>query len=145
MVYRYLRSIWPSQVVHCLWLFIGASTLQAQDVNQVAGKLITLNTNGAWSWYMDERVIVDTVGQKILASSVADASGTDGTARNGDIDVVAFDLASGTMQHFVLHEKLQADDHNAAALLVRPDGRYLATSSHDNTILVWDVSALLKK
>jgi hypothetical protein len=82
---------------------------------------------------MDERVVVDTSGGKILASSVADASGTDGAARNGDVDVVAYDLASGEIQHFVLHDNLQADDHNAAALLVRPDGRYLAIYTKHNS------------
>src|SRR5207247_8788550 len=28
-------------------------------VNYVAGPLIELNDNGAWSWFMDERAIVD--------------------------------------------------------------------------------------
>jgi hypothetical protein len=82
---------------------------------------------------MDERIVIDGDGRKILASSVADASGTGGAARNGDVDVAAYDLASGKIQHFVLHDNLQADDHNAAALLVRPDGRYLAVYTNRNS------------
>ncbi len=31
--------------------------------NYVAGKLIQLNDNGAWSWFMDRRVIVDNANQ----------------------------------------------------------------------------------
>jgi hypothetical protein len=105
----------------------------AQEINQTAGELFTLNTNGAWSWYMDERVIVDPTNGRILASSVADASGTGSTARDGDIDVASRDIATGQTQQFVLHDNLQADDHNGAALLVRPDGRYLAAYTKHNS------------
>ena len=35
--------------------------------NCVAGKLIQLNDNGAWSWFMDPRVIVDN-GKLIVGS-----------------------------------------------------------------------------
>jgi len=35
--------------------------------NYVAGKLIQLNDNGAWSWFMDERAIVDD-GKLIVGS-----------------------------------------------------------------------------
>jgi hypothetical protein len=82
---------------------------------------------------MDERVVVDTASGKIIASSVADASGIDGASRDGDIDVVSYELGSGKRQHFVLHDRLQADDHNAAALLVRPDGHYLAVYTKHNS------------
>lgn len=104
-----------------------------EEINQVAGQMVTLNSNGAWSWYMDERVIVDHVAGKLLASSVADASGTGGAARNGDIDIVSHDLTSKATQLFVLHDNLQADDHNGAAILVRPDGRYLAAYTRHNS------------
>lgn len=103
------------------------------EVNKVAGQLFTINTNGAWSWYMDERVIVDQDTGTILASSVADNLGTDGNSRNGDIDVATFNLATNESQNFVLHDNLQADDHNGAALLIRPDGRYLAAYTKHNS------------
>lgn len=98
----------------------------AAESNQVAGKLITFNANGGWCWYQDERVVVDTAAGKLLLSSISDASGTDGAQRNGDVDVVCHDFASGQADRFVLHTGLGDDDHNVAALLVRPDGRYLA-------------------
>jgi hypothetical protein len=85
-----------------------------------------LNDNGAWSWFEDERAIVDTVAGKIVVSSVADGSGTGGAARNGDVEVAALDLASNMVTRFTLSDALQADDHNSAALWRRPDGRYLA-------------------
>jgi hypothetical protein len=114
-------------------VLVCADTASAQEMNQIAGEMFTLNTNGAWSWYMDERVIVDPTNGRILASSVADASGTGAAARDGDIDVVSRDIATGQTQEFVLHDTLQADDHNGAALLIRPDGRYLAAYTKHNS------------
>jgi len=95
--------------------------VQGQDV--VNGTLVQFNENGAWSWFEDERAIV-TDG-KVLVSSIGDAAGTGGTARDGNVDLVTFDLSSRRASRFLLSD-IQADDHNTAGLLVRPDGRYLA-------------------
>lgn len=106
-----------------------AAAADARAVNDVAGSLIVFNDNGAWSWFQDERAIVDPVGGKILVSSVASASGAGGASRDGDVDVVSYDPTSGARQRFTLSEALKADDHNSAALLILPDGRYLASYS----------------
>ena len=58
--------------------------------NDVAGSLITIDNNGGWSWFEDERAIVDlTAGTagKLIVSSVANSAGTGGAARSGDIEV----------------------------------------------------------
>ena len=91
--------------------------------------VIILNDNGAWSWFEDERAVVDGPRGLLLVSSVASAGGTDGAARQGNVEVVAYDMASGSTRRSVLHRNLQADDHNSAALYVRPDGRYVAMYS----------------
>ena len=39
----------------------------AADPNYVKGKLIELNDNGGWSWFMDERTIEDE-GQLLVGS-----------------------------------------------------------------------------
>ena len=98
----------------------------ARAVNDVAGTLIQFNDNGAWSWFEDERAIVDVAAGKILVSSVATNAGTGGAARNGDVEVAALDLVTKNVTRFTLNDALQADDHNSAALWIRPDGRYLA-------------------
>lgn len=98
----------------------------ARAVNDVAGDLIQFNDNGAWSWFQDERAIVDVAAGKILVSSVASSAGAGGAARNGDVEVASLDLSSGEVSRFTLSDALQADDHNSAALWTRPDGRYLA-------------------
>lgn len=119
-------------VVVCLCALLGHRHTDAKD--DVVGSLKLLNDNGAWSWFEDERIIIDPTHGKLLFSSVADASGTSGGARNGDIDIVSLDLQSDQVERFVLDPSLQADDHNAAALLIRPDGRYLAVwNTHGST------------
>jgi hypothetical protein len=110
---------------------LSASLLAAPSwaANDVAGNMILINDNGAWSWFEDERAIVDlTAGTagKLLVSSVGSAAGTGGAPRNGDIDVATVDLASSAVTRFTLHESLEADDHDSAALWRRSDGRYLA-------------------
>jgi hypothetical protein len=122
-------------------------------VNDVAGPLITFNDNGAWSWFEDERVIVDTAAGaagKIIVSSVAYVDDGNGEActlssRDCDVEVVSYDIATKTVSSpFTLSDGLQADDHDSAGLLKLPDGRYLASySKHSNDRLVrWRVSAV---
>jgi hypothetical protein len=112
-------------------LFVAAisSAAPSRAANEVAGELIVFNDNGAWSWFESERVIFDSERQKILLSSVANAQGREGQGRAGDIDVVSYDLATGAKQRFTLSNNLEEDDHDSAALLKLPDGRYLASYS----------------
>lgn len=95
----------------------------------VSGELITFNDNGGWSWFESERVVFDKAHDKIVLSSVANAAGAGGAARHGDVEVVSYDLGSHAPQKFTLSKQLEADDHDSAALLVLPDGRYLASYS----------------
>jgi hypothetical protein len=113
-----------------VWICI-TSTCAA--TNDVAGELIVFNDNGAWSWFEDERAIVDLSAGKILVSSVANGSGSGGSARNGDVEVAALYVGSGAVSRFTLSDNLQADDHNSAALWIRPDGRYLAVYARHST------------
>ena len=100
--------------------------------DDVAGDLILFNDNGAWSWFQDPRVIVDKNAGKILVGSTADSQGTGGGARDGDVDVVEYDLATKTSSRFVLGATDRADDHNVPSFYIRSDGRYLAAwSAHD--------------
>jgi SAM-dependent methyltransferase len=109
------------------WILLFGAACGAAD--DVGGKLIVFNDNGGWSWFEDERAIVDTAAGKILVSSVANGSGTGGDERAGDVEVAALDLPSGAVERFTLSDALEADDHDSAALWRRPDGRYLAVYS----------------
>jgi hypothetical protein len=114
-------------------------------INDVGGSLITLNDNGGWSWFEDERAIVDpNAGSagKIILSSVGNASGIGGATRNADVEVTSYDLATSAIARFTLANNLQADDHDSAALLKLPDGRYLSSySKHSSDSIVhWRIS-----
>src|SRR5437016_5036168 len=95
--------------------------------NYVAGTLIRLNDNGAWSWFMDPRVIVDE-GRIIVGSvrAVGAESANTSDPRWGNVEIEVYDIQTGTVQTTVLHPHLQQDDHNAPSFYVRRDGRYLA-------------------
>jgi hypothetical protein len=97
--------------------------------NDVAGTLYTLNDNGGWSWFEDERAIVDTTANKIVFSSVANSAGTNGATRGGNVEVGSFDLTTHAVTRFTLADGLQGDDHDSAAILRRPDGTYLVSYS----------------
>jgi hypothetical protein len=102
---------------------VGAADLPP---NYVAGSLIQLNDNGAWSWFMDERAIVHD--GKLVVGSVRAI----GDFRNnadpdwGNVEITVYDVASGATQRTVLHRHFEQDDHDGPALLPLPDGRYLA-------------------
>ena len=110
-------------------LTISITYAQIRAADLVAGELVVFNDNGAWSWFEGERAIIDSRRGKILLSSVANAHGDCGADRAGNVDVVSYDLATHSTQRFTLSRKLQEDDHDSAALLILPDGRYLASFS----------------
>jgi hypothetical protein len=95
--------------------------------NYVAGDLITLNDNGAWSWFMDERAIVAD-GKLIVGSmrAVKDYRTGRGDPKWGNVELAVYDLASGKTDTLVLDPHFEQDDHDGPALLRLPDGRILA-------------------
>ena len=104
----------------------------ARAADQVNGNLILFNDNGAWCWYQDERAIVDPQAGKLLLNSVAASRPGVNGPRDGHVDLTTFDLNTGARTLFVLGQ-IQEDDHNVAALLKRPDGRYLAVYTNHGT------------
>ncbi len=102
------------------------------QVDVVHGALFTLTDtptapNGAWSWYEDERAIVDfsdPANPLLLASSIS--SGPNGDPESGDVDLLWRNLITGAQGEFELNNRFERDDHDTAALYIRPDGRYLA-------------------
>lgn len=125
----------------CVTLLAVVSIAWADDrdvlpADYVAGDLIEVTDNGAWSWFSDPRAIVDRC--KLIVSSTRakprDAANTTGA---GNIEVTTLDLVTGKVQHAVLRERLEQDDHDSAALLVLPDGRYLAAyTKHGGDLLL---------
>src|SRR5947199_97799 len=106
------------------------ATNDSFTTNYVAGTLIQLNDNGAWSWFMDPRVIVDD-GKLISGSVRAIGTFQSGASdpRWANVEIAVYDIAAKKTATIVLHPHLEQDDHDAPAFLVRPDGRYMAMYS----------------
>jgi hypothetical protein len=110
------------------------ATGESSSSNFVAGKLIELNDNGAWSWFMDERAIVHD--GRLIVGSVR-AVGTFNRGRSdpnwGNVELAVHDIAAGTTERVVLHPRFEQDDHDGPGLLALPDGRVLAVYSQHAT------------
>jgi hypothetical protein len=111
----------------CPVLLIVAATELAAASDIVTGNLAQFNDNGAWTWYSDERTIVDPVGGKIIVGADANGSGLGGSPRNGAIESGIFDIKTGTSRRYTMMASgtLGPDDHNTPGLMLRPDGKYL--------------------
>lgn len=92
----------------------------------VAGVPVVINDNGAWCWFQDERALVDAHAGLLLVGSVASPGGAAGAERSGTVELTALDLTTGACTTRALHQRLEADDHDAPAIYIRGDGRYLA-------------------
>ncbi len=115
-----------------LSLLANPSLLGSDATNYIRGGLIELNDNGAWSWFMDERVIVDR-GRLIVGSVRAPGRFADTSLPGwGDIELNTLEIETGKTRVVKLHEHFEQDDHNAPGLFVLPDGRYFAAYSKHN-------------
>ena len=85
--------------------------------------MIELNDNGAWSWFMDERVIIH--GDYLAVGSVRSAA--DSAGGSGNVEVSIYHQKTGSRQVCILHENFEEDDHDGPAFHIRPDGRVTAT------------------
>jgi hypothetical protein len=100
-----------------------------KDVSQ---QMLQMNDNGAWSWFMDERVIVHR--GKLLVGSVRSTErsykfGQRAESEIGACEVAVLDIASGKSQVITLQAPFEQDDHNGPSLHVRPDGKVVAIYS----------------
>jgi len=107
-----------------------SSSQPSAYLTSAATEIITFNDDGGWSWFEDERAIVDK--SKVIIGSVA--AGVRDQSRKGNIEVTTYDIATGGQVISRLHDRLLSprgayDDHNSPALLIRPDGRLLAVYS----------------
>ncbi|GAA5200403.1 BNR-4 repeat-containing protein [Microbacterium jejuense] len=101
-----------------------------------------INDNGAWCWFQDERALIDPEAGLLVVGSIAVAEGPGGAERAGNVELTVVDLASRTSRIVVLHENLEADDHDVPALWRRRDGRWLAMYAKHKTddLMRWRVS-----
>src|SRR3972149_1378041 len=128
---RLMRCLLPLLACSLLAVFTRLADAEFPK-NYVAGELVTLTDNGAWSWFMDERAMV--ADGKVIVGSVR-AVGEFRQGRHdpnwGNVELGVHDLDRGTTERVVLHPRLEQDDHNVPALLRLPDGRILAVYTRD--------------
>ena len=87
--------------------------------------VIQLNDNAGWCWFEGPRAIVDVDGGYLIAGTIANAAGPGGADRSGVVEISVLNLKSKETKVIPIG-KLPADDHNTPALMLRPDGKYLA-------------------
>jgi hypothetical protein len=92
--------------------------------------LIELNDNGAWSWFMDERAIVND-GKLVVGSirAVGECNANLSDPNWGNLEIAVYDIETGRADKRVAHSRFEQDDHDVPAFMVLPDGRYLAVYS----------------
>lgn len=103
---------------------------------------VVINPNGGWSWFGDERAVIDTERNVLYVGSLANHAGPGGKDKDGDVEVTRVDLATGDTTIDVLHDALTSygggDDHNVASLLILPNGKCLAAyTGHNNNPLTY--------
>jgi hypothetical protein len=84
----------------------GLAAQAAQVTDKVHGNLIQFTENGGWCWYQDERVVVDPKRGEMAISALANRYGVGGSPRDGDVDVVRFDLKTRQSERNTLREAL---------------------------------------
>jgi hypothetical protein len=94
------------------------------------GEVTVFNENGGWTWYNDERVVVDVEGGKIVVGSAASSASSQN--QNTNIEVVIHDLASGQNTKKSLGTLSYSDDHNNPGIVVKAPGEYFVAYAHHN-------------
>ena len=98
--------------------------------NWTSGEVTVFNPNGGWTWYNDERVVVDPDAGKIIVSSAASSASSE--TANTNIDAVIHDLATGTNDPMALGSLSYSDDHNNGGIVVKAPGEYFVAWAHHN-------------
>jgi len=98
--------------------------------NWTAAQVKQFNANGGWTWYNDERVVVDAAAGKILVSSAASSASSQ--TQNTSIDIVIHDLATGQNTKKSLGNLSYSDDHNNGGIVVKAPGEYFVAYTHHN-------------
>ncbi len=108
------------------------------EADYVDGALIQFtgeaaSPNGAWCWFQDERVIVNTYypNEPVLMFTTISAS-KETEDEQGDLDLYWYGLGGRHGGVVELYDRLGQDDHNVAALFQLQNGQTLAVYARHN-------------
>lgn len=93
------------------------------------GTPVVLTNDAGYCWFEDARALF--VGETLVVGNVA--SGWKDSSKRGDIESVVHDFGSGQTTLTELHDRLELDDHDSPAYLVRPDGKLLSLYAKHGT------------
>ncbi|GAA1731250.1 hypothetical protein GCM10009793_30020 [Brachybacterium phenoliresistens] len=133
----------PVAIAFPIWHALVVSTSQRSDAPPSDDvRVLSVDDNGGWCWYQDERAAADAAQGIVLLGSVASSGGAEGARRGGDVNVSVVDLGAGTARTVTLHAGLESDDHDVPALWKRSDGRWVAvyTKHGADTLTRWRIS-----
>jgi hypothetical protein len=135
----------PRLSLFCVLLCLFIPAAPAQDIIAPAPRstLVQFTADGAWCWFQDPRaVFMDGARTRTYACWVT---------ASGELQIGAYDHRTGATECFPLKKGWEADDHNAASILVLPDrrimvfyaqhngdGLYCRTTSKPESIVAWD-------
>ncbi len=92
-------------------LFMLTSCVLAQS----ADDYLSISDDGAWCWFQDPRAVYH--------KGTHEKSYIGWVNTKGDVGVSSYDHNTGEVKKSVLRAKMQKDDHDNPAIIVRPDGR----------------------
>jgi len=95
-----------------------------QMISKPAEAYEVVAKDAAWCWFADPRAV--------YYKSIHERSYFGYINSKGDVVISARDEKTKAVQTFILHEKLQVDDHNVPSILFLPDGKMLAFYTHHN-------------
>ena len=113
-------------IISCLVLFPCCSFAFSQE-QQANYQIRELAPDGAWTWYNDERTLVDS--QRLIIGSLD----SQGISR-----VDLYDMQTGTQTAYPLSSWKSKDDHNNPALLKMSNGEILACYAQHNRQKQWN-------
>lgn len=100
---------------------ISAETKDDYPLNWTSSDLTVFKQDGAWTWFNDERVVVDVdAGALILGAAQSDAS----------VEVVIHDLSTGQNSQKSLGTLSYADENTNPGFVITAPGEYVAVYAH---------------
>ena len=80
--------------------------------------------DGTWCWFADPRAVYHKGKQEKIYYGYINSK--------GDVVISSRDVSTKAVQTFILHDKLQVDDHNVPSILFLPDGKLLTFYTEHN-------------
>jgi hypothetical protein len=90
---------------------------------------VVLTNDAGYCWFEDPRALF--VGHALVVGNVA--SGWQTASKRGDIESIVYDFDSSKATVTELHDRLELDDHDSPAYVLRPDGKLLAMYAKHGT------------